>query len=164
MHEGGFKVRGHVKVRKYFHIYFPLSSFPCLFKFGDILFVSGVQGQGSIFLGKPEKLLFHRTVLINRNLPALLTSQGPVWGRSRINLPNVTKCEGLSEWPPWLPQAKLLTLICHLALLSPRPFQKARSKSPSKEGNRRRQTRVMTFMIHFMVSKPLEAYYFLWFL
>ena len=76
MHEGGFKVRGHVKVRKYFHIYFPLSSFPCLFKFGDILFVSGVQGQGSVFLGKPEKLLFHRTVLINQESTCLADFPG----------------------------------------------------------------------------------------
>ena len=27
MHEGGFKVRRHLKVRKYFHIYFPQLAF-----------------------------------------------------------------------------------------------------------------------------------------
>ena len=154
-------LRTHLKDRKYFHICFPQTGFPCLGKCDDILLGCGVWGQGSVSLDKPENHFSIKLCLSIRNLPALLTSQGSVWGRSRISLPGAIMCEGLSGRPPYCPRAQLLTLIHHLAPLWPRPSQQARSIFLSKEGHRRQIT-TMNFMMCFMVSKPFKALNFLW--
>ena len=104
-------LRTHLKDRKYFHICFPQTGFPCSGKCDDILLGCGVWGQGSVSLDKPENHFSIKLCLSIRNLPALLTSQGSVWGRSRISLPGAIMCEGLSGRPPYCPRAQLLTLI-----------------------------------------------------
>ena len=117
MHERRFKVRSDLKDRKYFHISFPQTGFPCTVKCRDILLGYGVWGQGSVSLDKSGKPLLHRTVPINQESTSLLTSQGSVWGRSRISLPSAIKCEGPSGQPPHCPRAQLLTLIHYWAPL-----------------------------------------------
>ena len=117
MHERGFKVRSDLKDRKYFHISFPQTGFPYPVKCHDILLGCGVWGQGSVSLDKSEKPLLHRTMPINQESTCLLTSQGSVWGRSRISLPSAIKCEGPSGQTPHCPRAQLLTLILYWAPL-----------------------------------------------
>ena len=72
----GFKVRRHNIMTKYFHVCFSINWFPCLVICSDVLLGSSVQSQGSVFLGKPEKLLLHRNLSINQESPCPIDFPG----------------------------------------------------------------------------------------
>ena len=63
------KVRRHNIMTKYFHVCFSINWFLCLVICSDVLLGSSVKSQGSVFLGKPEKLLLHRNLPINQESP-----------------------------------------------------------------------------------------------
>ena len=158
----GFKVKRHNIIIKYFHICFSINWFPCLVICSDVLLGSGFQSQGSVFLGKPEKLLLHRNLPINQDSPCPTDFPGAslrqkqdkfapcyqVWGPFRLT----------SVAAPG-PNLNLVSIICHL--FDPGHLNRPEANFPLRKGTEK-QIMIITFMICFTIYKPLKVHYFPW--
>ena len=156
------KVRRHNIMTKYFHVCFSINWFLCLVICSDVLLGSSVKSQGSVFLGKPEKLLLHRNLPINQESPCPTDFPGASLRQKQDKFAQCYQMWG----PSWLttmvapgPNFWLLSIIWHL--FDPGHLNRPEANFPLRNYTEK-QISMITFLMCFTIYKPLKVHYFPW--